>query len=135
VFVLSPFALILLLIGLRDLGGPTPVTPDYNAILGTWINPDGARLVFHSDGSYIASGMPFIADSFTPPGDLLPANGIGTWTIDAWDASISSGGGLSLESRSNGIQLTTTGDPAHPDLYAAIGDPDEGNDFTFTKQD
>lgn len=132
IFVLSPIALFMLLIVSRSLGDPTPVTPDFSGIVGTWGNPDGARLVFHSDGTYVAHGMPFIGDGFNPPDDVLPANGEGTWMIDAWDGH-GNGGGLELDSGKINIELTTTGNPARPNLYASIGDPDEGDEFTFTK--
>lgn len=134
---LSPFLLFLLLIALRDLGQPTPITPDRSAIAGTWTNPDGARLVLRADGTYTATKMPFIADGTgTFSFDDLPVDGTGTWTIQPWDASSGSGGGLMLSAdggRTN-TSLETTGNAAHPSLYASIGDPDEDNDFNFVKQ-
>lgn len=130
--VLSPF---LLFIALRDLGQPDPVTPDRSAIVGTWTNPDGARLVFRADGTFSASGMPYVSngegDGFDY--DVLPVDGTGTWSISRWDDRSGSGGGVYLTG-AGGSFLDTAGKAASPSLFATIGDPDEGNDFSFTKQ-
>ena len=136
VTLLSPF---LLLVALRDLGQPDPVTPDRGAIVGTWTNPDGARLAFRADGTYTASGMSYVTDGETGEGDpdVLPADGTGTWTISVWNADTGSGGGVFLDAgqdNAGGAFLDTTGDPANPSLFATIGDPDDDDHFTFTKQ-
>lgn len=132
------FVLAFLLLLGRALGEPSPVTPDRTAIVGTWVNSDGARLVFRADGTYVATGMPVIDDPGSSADfasfDELPTNGTGSWQIQPWDASTGSGGGLALTDTTAGTQLTTTGDPAHPSLFATIGDPDNGDDFGFTKQ-
>lgn len=117
------------------LSQPDQVTPERSAIIGTWTNPDGARLVFRADGTCIADGMTFVPDgSGADDYDVLPVNGRGTWYIEPWDASAGSGGGVNLTFAGIDTFLDTTGDPAHPSLFAAIGDPDEDDHFTFTKQ-
>ena len=136
--VVGLLVLVFVLLLCRALGEPSPVTPDRTAIVGTWVNSDGARLVFRADGTYTATDMPVIDEPGSPEGfgpfDDLPTNGTGTWQIQPWDASSGSGGGLALTDTTEGVQLTTTGDPAHPCLFATIGDPDDGDDFGFTKQ-
>ena len=130
--VVVVFGITMLFLAARASGGPDPVTPERSAIAGAWTNSDGARLVFRTDGTYTATGMPVIDESSTPGFDYLPADGMGTWVIEPVGAN--RGGGLSLIGPKSGIELVTTGSPAHPSLFAEIGDPDEGDDFTFTKQ-
>jgi hypothetical protein len=128
--------LVVLILGtvivLRVLGETTPVTPLRAAIVGTWTNPDGARLILRPDSTYTASGMPYIDDGMQ--NDALPGNGSGTWEIEPWDSSSGSGGGVDLTADSgSGTFLTTAGDPARPEVFATIGDPDDGDDFDFSR--
>lgn len=135
------FGLLVLLLINHKLGESTPVTPDAAAIVGTWANSDGARLVFRADGIFTATGMPVIDDpgpsALGGPSDVLPTNGTGSWQISPWVASSGSGGGLALTEVTQTVtvtELTTTGDPAHPNLFATIGDPDNDDHFIFTEQ-
>jgi hypothetical protein len=130
---LVPIAIVLLFLAGRDLGGPTPVTPERGGIVGVWTNPDGATLDFAADGTVTAVRLPGGPTGPSGSGDL-PGNGRGTWQIDPWDPGVGSGGGVQIWIGNTGPELTTTGDPAHPSLFASIGDPDDGDDFTFTKQ-
>jgi hypothetical protein len=130
---LAPVALVFLFLAGRDLGEPTPVTPERAAIIGVWANADGATLDFRANGTVTAGRMPTVVD----PGlgvDDLPGNGVGTWAIEPWESASGSGGGVEVTIGDADAQMTTTGDPAHPDLYISIGDPDDGNDFTFTRR-
>jgi hypothetical protein len=131
--VLAPIAVMFALLAARDLGGPTPVTPQRAAIVGVWTNPDGATLDFAADGKVKASKMP-VVDGAGDGIDELPGNGAGTWQIDPWDSGTGSGGGVDVTIGYDGAELTTTGNPAHPKLFIFIGDPDDDNEFAFTKQ-
>jgi hypothetical protein len=116
----------------HDFAGVTPVTPRRAAIVGVWTNTDGATLDFSSDGTVEVRRMPVIDDSSI--GDQLPGNGAGTWQIEPWESNIGTGGGVAVTTGDGGVELTTTGDLAHPKLFAYLGDPDEDNEFVFTKQ-
>ena len=134
VVIATAFALVeSMLVAGCGSGGTTPITPDHSAIVGIWTNPDGARLVFDDDGSFVASKMPIIDNPLINI-DELPTNGAGTWSIEPWDPQAGHGGGLVLVVGAVGVELTTTGDSAHPNLYASIGDPDSDKNFSFTKQ-
>jgi hypothetical protein len=39
-----------------------------------------------------------------------------------------------VEIGSTGALLNAAGDPAHPRLLVFVGDPDDDNEFAFTKQ-
>ena len=119
---------VLVSIAGRYLGGPQPVTPDAAGIIGTWRGSGGAELVFHSDGTYDASGMPDM------PEVELPADGHGTWAVDPWKVRTGSGGGVDLTSGIVESMLNTSGNPAHPSLLAFIGDPGDGHAYSFERQ-
>lgn len=127
---LLPPGLFVVLIALRELGSPTLVTPERAAIVGVWTNADGARLEFAANGTFKTSKMPVLDDPLTHDNDL-PGNGTGTWQIESSDAA--NGGGVYLQI-GGGVLLNAAGDPGHPRLLVFIGDPDEDNEFIFTKK-
>lgn len=129
---LVPIALLFAVLAARDVGLPTPVTPDRSGIIGVWTNPDGGTIDFAADGTVTTRGLPILEDA--GGFDDLPGNGNGTWQIDPWNPRIGSGGGIQVWMGDDETELNTTGDPAHPSLFASIGDPDDDDDFTFTKQ-
>ena len=109
------------------------VTPDRGAIIGTWTNPDGARLVFQPNGTYTASGMLDIPAGSSPADDVLPPNGSGTWRID-WQSAANPGGVTLVTGPSSFTDFFTTGTSANPSLFATIGNSDDDDHFTFTKK-
>lgn len=112
-------------------GGPTFVTPQPLALIGTWNDKDGATLVFAPDQTVVASKMP-VVDGPSPEIDGLPGDGTGTWRIEAVDAE--GGGSVVVMIGNSEAWMSMSGDPAHLRLFAYIGDPGGDNDFTFTKQ-
>jgi hypothetical protein len=117
----------------RDMAGPGVVTPDRSGITGTWTNPDGARLVFRADGTCAVSGVPDPMHDGTWNG--LPFNGTGTWSVDPYTGGdVGDSGGVDVDVDDHVAFLSTWGNPAHPDMDVTIGDPDNGDVLTFTRQ-
>ena len=117
-------------------GGQNVVTPERTAMIGTWTNPDGARLVLYANGVCVVSGVPRqTTDGTWKTWNHLPFNGKGTWQVTPlFDDNVSTSGGIDVVVDKYDAFLSTTGDPKHPNLSVTIGDPDDLNDLTFTKQ-
>lgn len=87
----SPFLLVTLLIGARDIASPllTPaaLAPTTAEITGTWHASDGGILVFNSDGQFTATGLSMnLANGDAPT--TTRWSGTGTWqTGGACDTS------------------------------------------------
>ena len=116
-------------------GMPAEVTPNRAAIVGTWTGSDGARVVFNANGTCVVSGMPKpTQDGTGKTWNGLPFNGTGTWWVDPLAGDPGDSGGVDVSVDSYIAFVSTTGDPAHPNMSVTIGDPDDGNELTLTKQ-
>ena len=140
-FVVAAAGAVLVALAVAYLAGrlveatPTAVTPDRNAIVGTWTGADGARVVFNANGTCMVSGMPKpTQDGTWKTWNGLPFNGAGTWSVDPLAGDPGDSGGVDVSVDSYIAFISTTGDPAHPNMSVTIGDPDDGNELPLTKQ-
>ena len=136
--VLSPFALVVLYFMMRVLsfiGEPTAVTPEQQAIVGTWTGDHGARMVFKDDGTCQVASMPVVPDDTGM--DQLPNVGSCKWWVVPLGNDAGYTGGIAIDTGgAPGRQLffNTTGNAGHPALFVTIGDPDNGDLFRFSKK-
>jgi hypothetical protein len=91
-------------------------------------------LTFSADGTVVAANM--LAgtrqtadyDPFDKP--TLP------WGVGGWDvrpATDGHFGGVDIGTSDGEVDLEARGNPSHPTLFAFIGDPDDDDEYVFTK--
>jgi hypothetical protein len=120
--------------------GDQPITPTRAQVTGTWIAASGAQLVLRPNGTFTARALsPAIGNTGT---GQAPSAGHGRWVI-GFDGTGSSAKSViftfacippSSACATFSLAAENHGPSGRPALFYYLGDPDDDNQYAFTRQ-